>query len=65
VAAREARERDLFHRPATQALREAGVVNDRASADVNPVMEEAAAGRDEMRAQRRFFVSAQEPVCFE
>ena len=43
-------------------MREPGVVNDLATADVDSVMQIAATRCDEMRAQRRFLVTGQEPI---
>ena len=56
------RERNLFHRSPTQSMREPGVVNDLATADVDSVMQIAATRCDEVRAQRRFLVTGQEPI---
>jgi hypothetical protein len=43
-------------------MREPGVVNDLATADVDSVMQIAATRCDEVRAQRRFLVTGQEPI---
>ena len=56
------RQRNLFHRSPTQTMREPGVVNDFATADVDSVMQIAATRCDEVRAQRRFLVTGQKPI---
>ena len=56
------RQRNLFHRPSPQSMREPGVVNDLATADVDSVMQIAATRCDEVGAQRRFLVTGQEPI---
>ena len=43
-------------------MREPGVVNDLATADVDSVMQIGTARCDEVRAQRRFLVIGQEPI---
>jgi hypothetical protein len=57
------RERNLFHRSPTQTMREPGVVNDLATADVDSMMQIAATRCDEVRAQRRFLVTGQKPIA--
>jgi hypothetical protein len=56
-------ERNLFYRSPTQTVRETRVVNDPATADVDSVMQIAATRCDEVRAQRRFLVTGQEPIA--
>ena len=56
------RERNLFHRSPTQTMREPGVVNDFATADVDSVMQIAVTRCDKVRAQRRLLVTGQGPV---
>jgi hypothetical protein len=56
------REMNFFHRSSTQTVREARVVNDLATADVDSVMQKSATRCDKVRAQRRFLDSGQEPV---
>jgi hypothetical protein len=55
-------ERNFFHRSPAQAVREARVVNDLASADVDAVMQISAPRCDKVRAQRRLLIPDQEPV---
>ena len=62
-SAREMSERNFFHRSSAQTVREPRIVNDLASANVDAVMQIAAPGCDEVRAQRRFEVPDQKPVA--
>ncbi|MDB6046426.1 MAG: hypothetical protein JWM63_4977 [Gammaproteobacteria bacterium] len=62
LATCETSERNLFHRSPAQAVRKPRVVNDLATADVDSVTPMVAAGRDEVRTQRRFLVTHQEIV---
>src|SRR5882757_10293474 len=52
VAAGESRHRDLFDWPPVQATRKSRVMHDPAITHVDPVMQIAAAGCNEVRAQR-------------
>jgi hypothetical protein len=52
-------ERNLFHRPSAQTVREPRVVNDFASADVDVVMQTVAPGCDTVRTQRGFLLPDQ------
>ncbi len=54
LSAREISERNFFHRSAAQAVREARVMNDLASTDVDTMMQVAAPGCDKVRTQRGF-----------
>jgi hypothetical protein len=63
LAAREMSQRNFFHRSSAQTVREPRVVNDLASTDVDAVMQIAAPRCDNVRTQRGFLVSDQEPVA--
>jgi hypothetical protein len=62
LATGETRQRNFFHRPSAQALRESRIVNNVAIACIYSVMQISAPGRDEMRTQRGLLVTPQEPV---
>jgi hypothetical protein len=59
------RERNFFHRPSAQTVREPRVVNDLASTDVDAVMQIAAPGSNKVRTQRGFLIPDQYPVASE
>ena len=63
LSAREMSERNFFHRPSAQTVREPRVMNDLASTDVDAVMQIAAPRCDKVRTQRGFVVPGQEPVA--
>jgi hypothetical protein len=65
LSAREMKERNFFHRSSAQTVREPRVVNDRASTDVDAVMQITAPRCDKVRTQRGFLVPDQEPVATE
>ncbi len=53
MAMRELLERNVFHRPAPQSVGKAGVVNDAAIANVDPVVSVEPARADKMRTEWR------------
>jgi hypothetical protein len=59
LSARETSERNFFHRSSAQTVREPRVVNDRASTDVDAVMQIATPRCDKVRTQRGFLVPDQ------
>jgi hypothetical protein len=65
LSVREMSERNFFHRPPAQTVREPRVVNDFASTDVDAVMQIAAPGCDKVRTQRGFLVPDQYIVACE
>jgi hypothetical protein len=52
-------ERNFFHRPSVQTVREPRAVNDLASTDEDAVMQIGAPGCDKVRTQRGLFVPDQ------
>jgi hypothetical protein len=62
LATCETSQRNFFHRPSAQTLRESRIVNNLAIAYIYSVMQISAAGRDKMRTQRGRLVTSQEPV---
>ena len=62
VAMSEILERDIFHRSAPQSAGKAGVVNDAAVADVNPMVTVEPARGDEMRTESRLFSGPQDEI---
>src|SRR5882757_10508771 len=62
LATGETRQRNFFHRPSAQTLRESRIVNNLAIACIYSVMQISAPGRDEMRTQRGLLVTPHKPV---
>ena len=55
----ETRERNLFHRGAVPVTCECGIVNDGSATDVDAMVRVGKTRRNEVCAQRRFFVCSQ------
>ena len=62
LATCETSQRNFFHRPSAQTLRESRVVNNLAIAYVYSVMQISATGCDKVRTQRWLLLTPQEPV---
>lgn len=63
VAMRETLERNVLHRSAPQSVSKAGVVDDAAIADVDPMMSVENSRRDKMGCERRFVAGAQRKIA--
>jgi hypothetical protein len=62
LATCETSQRNFFHRPSAQTMRESRIMNDLAIAYIYSVMQVSATGRDKMRTQRGILVTPQKPV---
>ena len=58
----ELRDGNLFHRSPAQATRERAIVDDTSVANMDSMVVETGTRRNEVRAQRWFFVFGEEPV---
>ena len=63
VSVSEARERSLFHRSPAPVFGKGGIVHDGAAAHVDTVMRIGETRRNEVRAQRRLFISRQRSIA--
>lgn len=58
----ETSERNFLHRPSAQTVCESRVMHHCAIADVDSMVQKAAAGRDQMRTQRKFLAVVHQPI---